>query len=315
MKTNSNQFSHGVRVLIGVALCVAVTAAWGSVMTPLYVGNSVAVLDEYGRPMMGSSQVSDATNRPRLEIRTSTDDIIRPPSVTGAPHPYNPLLTEDSVGGMGMNTSSSDSGLFCLVLSNRPSVGTKIFGRAFNAPTLEESSFYADSLMTDAPASGSSVVLSFRAAEPLDDGDDDGDGLNNSWEKAMGTDGTNGVAFDDYDGDGMLDLHEMLAGTGGNDSESLLAFRTIAPDDSPEPLGGEGSKPVRIRWQSIPGKQYQLQYVPTLLGIQNFLPVPEVGDTNGIITAAEGEYEIDLLVEIPEGATVGAFRVRLVHGE
>jgi len=317
MKTSPNKICNRIHAILGVALCVAVTGAWGSgVVMPLYVGNSVPVLDEYGRPMMGSSQTSDAANRPRLEIRTAADGIIRPPSEDGVAHPYNPLVSSESVGGMGMNTSRSDSGLFCLVLSNRPSGGTKVFARAFNAPTLAESSFYADSLMVDVPDRGSSLVLSFRAAEPLDDGDDDGDGLNNSWEKAMGTDGTNGVTFDDYDGDGMLDLHEMLAGTAGNDPTSLLAFRTIEPDDSPEPLaGGEGSKPVRIRWQSVPGKQYQLQYVPTLLGLQNFLPVPEVGDTNGIITAAEGEYEIDLLVEIPEGATAGAFRVRLVHGQ
>jgi len=278
------------------------------------VGNGDPVLDEYGRPMGGSNLSVDAAERSRVEVRTSTDSIIRPPSITGVAHPYNPLLSTDSVGGMGMNTVRPNSGLFCMVLSNRPPAGTKIFARVFNAPTLEEASFYADSEMSDAPASGTSLSLTFSTATPLDDGDDDGDGLNNSWEKAMGTDAPGGVSPDDWDGDGMLDLHEMLAGTGGTDPDSLLSFRTTE-GAAPAPLGeGETvSRPVRVRWQSVPGKRYQLQYVPTLLGLQQFIPVPGVGDDDNVITAGADQVEIDIIVEIPEGTIAGSFRVRLVH--
>lgn len=311
MKTSPKQFYQVLQGSI-LGLCAMAVTSMGGIIPPLYVGNGEPVLDEYGRPIFGSHLAADAAERSRVEVRTSTDSVIRPPSSSGVAHPYNPLLSTDSVGGMGMNTARPDTGLFCMVLSNRPTEGTKIFARVFNAPAIEDASFYADSAMMDAPASGSSLTLTFSTAMPLDDGDDDGDGLNNSWEKAMGTDAPGGVSDDDWDGDGMLDLHEMLAGTGGTNAASLLSFRTIEPDES-ELRRASGARTVRVRWQSVPGKQYQLQFVPTLLGLQNFIPVPNVGDTNGVITATEGEYEIDRLVDIPEGASAGSFRVRLVH--
>jgi len=314
MKTSRMKF-HRVFWGSAMGLCVMAVTSMGGIITPLYVGNGAPVLDEYGRPMEGSNLSADAAERSRVELRTSTDAVIRPPSITGVAHPYNPLLTPDSVGGMGMNTSRADTGLFAMILSNRPAGGTRIFARVFNAPTIAEASFYADTIMATAPSTASSLPLTFGTAMPLDDGDDDGDGLNNSWEKAMGTDGTNGVAPDDYDGDGMLDLHEMLAGTGGTDPDSLLSFRTIAPEEGAAPLGEDDSvsRPVRVRWQSVPGKRYQLQFVPTLLGLQQFIPVPGIGDVDGVITAGADEYEIDLIIDVPEGTAAGAFRVRLVH--
>jgi len=314
MKTSPSKI---YRVLRGGALglCVMAVTSMGGIITPLYVGNSSPVLDQYGRPMVGSNLSEEAADRSRVELRTSTDAIIHPPSITGVAHPYNPLLTPDSIGGMGMNTSRPDLGIFAMSLTNRPASGTRIFARVFNAPTVAEASFYADTAMVDAPASASSLPLTFGTATALDTNDFDGDGLNNSWEKAMGTDGEGGVAPDDFDGDGMLDLHEMLAGTGGNDPDSLLSFRTIPQEELEAPLG-EGdpvSRPVRVRWQSVPGKRYQLQFVPTLLGLQQFIPVPGVGDVDGVITAGTDEYVIDLIIDVPEGTTAGAFRVRLVH--
>ena len=98
----------------------------------------------------------------------------------------------------------------------------------------------------------------------------------------------------------------MLAGTAPDDPGSLLAFRSIRPDDGPAPAGLEDSKPVRVKWQSVPGKQYQLQYIPELLGEQEIIPVGDV------VTAGDGEYEMEMLVDLPEGAVAGAFRVKLV---
>lgn len=299
----------GWRGIGAVALgLLAVCASGGGVQSPLYVGNIAPVRDEYGREMMGSNRSADAANRSRVEIRTSTDGIIRPPYADGSAHPYNPLLKTNSVGGMGQNVASSDTGLFCLVLADRPGPGTKFFARAFNAPTAAEASFYADSAMVTIPTSSNatSMTVVFCAAKPLDAGDVDGDGLNNSWEKSMGTDDR---ATADYDGDGMLDLHEMYAGTSGTDPESRLAFRSIQREAGavPSGAGGAGTKSVRVRWQSVPGRRYQLQFVPTLLGEPIFIPIGET------VTAGADQHDIDMLVDVPEETTAGAFRVRLVR--
>jgi hypothetical protein len=315
MKSKRKQNHHGIAWGCALVFFGLAVAGHGGIISALTVGNGVPVLDEFGRPMQGSNEIEEAADRSRVELRTTTDAMVHPPLVTGAPHPFNPLLNPDSVGGIGMNASRANIGIFAMSLTNRPTEGTRLFARAFNAPTIEEASFYADSAMVTAPAgSVSSLPVRFGTAKPLDEGDDDEDGLNNSWEKAMGTDAPGGVSPDDWDGDGMLDLHEMLAGTGGTNANSLLSFRTIDPDEDPLSKGvGDYSKPVRVRWQSVPGKRYQLQFVPTLLGLQNFIPVPGVGDMDGVITAGTNEYEIDLLVDIPEGTTAGSFRVRLVH--
>ncbi len=308
MKDMNNGSGWKRNISCCAVFCLSAVCASAGVSSPFYVGNVAPVLDEYGRPMRGSHRSSDAASRPLVEIRTSTDGIIRPPSIGGSPHPYNPLLSADSTGGMGMNTASSDSGLFCLVLDSRPPPGTQLFARAFNAPTWAESSFYADTPMATvpAPSSGVSLQVTFGAAKPLDSGDDDGDGLNNSWEKTFGTDDR---ATADYDDDGMLDLHEMLAGTSPTDPTSRLEFCAIRREGTATGKDGDEAEscPVRMRWLSVPGRSYQIQYVPTLLGEQVYIPVGDV------VTAAEGETEMELLVEMPEDAVAGTFRVKLVH--
>jgi hypothetical protein len=298
-----------------VLLGLAATWAWGDgsapgITPPLYVGNLVPVLDQYGRPLAGSHQPSGAASRSLVEIRTTADGIVRPPYTNGAAHYKNPLLTADSLAGMGLNSAEANSGMFCAVFAARPRQGTNIFVRAYNAPTVAEATFYADSYLAYAPTNDSSLVVVFKAAMPLDPGDADGDGLNNSWERALGIDDR---PTPDYDGDGMSDLHEMLAGTGPDDPGSLLTFRLVRREAAMEPQGEgeeEAPRPVRVRWQSVPGKTYQLEYVPMLTSVAGeppiFVPVGEV------VLAETGEFEIDLLVDVPDDSLTGTFRVKLV---
>ena len=296
---------HGV---FGIALWAAAACAWGDILPLLYVGNVVPVRDQYGRVMMGSRQSFSESNGCLVEVRAPTDGIIRPPSTNGTAHVYNPLLATNSVGGMGMNTATPDSGLFCMVFPSRPTPGKKIFARVFNAPTAAQASFYADTTIAVVKTNGSSLIVVFGEAKPLDSGDVDGDGLNNSWEKALGT---SDRATPDYDGDGMSDLNEMLAGTSATDSESRLDFRFIRRETGPSisDAGEEETRQIRLRWQSVPGRRYQLQFVPTLLGEQVFIPVGEP------ITAGEGETELEMLAEAPEDAETGMFRIKLVQEE
>ncbi len=292
--------------LCGAALLLASACAWGEVVSPLYVGNRVPVLDQHGRILAGSNRSADAAKRSRVEIRVAPNAKIQPPTATGGAHSENPLLSPDSVGGIGMNTGSTNSGLFCMVFPNRIEPGTKVFARVYNAPTVAEASFYADTRIAVAPAkSMTSLALTFGEIRPLDSGDADGDGLINSWEKALG------IAdrlTADYDGDGMSDLQEMRAGTNPKDAGTLLAFRSIGQEttlsQAKEDLSA--AKKMHVRFQTVPGKSYQLEFASALVGAQSFVPAGEV------VTAADGETEIDLAVELPAGSTSGIFRVVLV---
>ena len=296
----------GAVLWLASGLCAV--AQTNGIIAPLYVGNVTPVVDPLGRPLKGSPQLTEAANRCRVEIRMAKDGIVH--------HPFwinlnndNPLLSTNGVSGvagMGLNFGADDSGLFCVVYPKRPFLGsTQIYARVYNAPTVAEATFWADTDLLTVPTKDETLVLTFKTARALDQGDDDGDGLNNSWEQLLGTFDRPGP---DSDGDGMPDLNEMLAGTDPTDAQSKLAFRLIRRDTVPAPLGagGEMIKPVVVRWQSVPGKTYQLEFVPTLSGAPVFVAV---GDP---VTAEEGETEIEMLVDVEE-ADAGTFRVRLVQ--
>ena len=315
MSKMRTKIGPGWRTACAAALAISAACAWAQeerlvegIAAPLYAGNIAPVRDEYGRKMAGTHRPG-APVQSYVELRVTTNGIIRPPSTNGAPHPYHPLLTPDSVGGMGLNASGVDSGLFCMVLPQRPAPNIRVFARVFNAPTPEEATFYADSRAVAATPGDSSLVFEFGAAKALDPGDADGDGLNNSWEESMGT---SDRLTADYDGDGMSDLHEMLAGTSATDPGSLLAFRLVRREDADAPAeaGADWAKPVRVSWQSVPGKQYRLEYVPMLTSVTGAPPVfVPVGD---IVTAEEGDFEIEMVVNVPADELTGTFRVRLV---
>ena len=105
---------------------MASVCAWGEVISPLYVGNLVPVLDQNGQPMVGSNRSADAAKRSRVEVRMAGAGSLRPPATDGRADPDNPLVTPDSVGGIGMNTTTTHSGLFCMVFPNRLPPGTRI---------------------------------------------------------------------------------------------------------------------------------------------------------------------------------------------
>jgi|GEM_PF-404934 hypothetical protein len=324
MKIDHANFRLGRWILGGAVLLLAATCAWGQgalgVSVPLYAGNLVPLQDEFGRPMRGSPLEAAAAFRPRVEVRQA---FLHPylqvytnlaPGLHGESSPYNPLVATNVQIGMGQNVSAANSGLFCAVFPERPATGTRIFARAFNAPDPAEATFYADSDVVVVESNETSVVFTFGALRPLDAGDDDGDGLANSWEQLLGTADR---WTSDYDGDGMSDLHEMLAGTALDDATSKLAFRLVRSEESPQVRGvGEpATRAVRVKWQAVPGKTYRLEYVPQLAAID-----PATGEPyafalvdGGEVTAGPGEYEIDILVQdIPADIPTAMFRVKLV---
>ena len=295
-----------VAILSAAALATMAATCGADFHPPLYIGNVQPVLDEYGRPLAGAPAAAAAASRARVEIRTTTDGIRRPPTKAGQPHPFNPLLFSEGVVGKGHNAATAYSGIFCLVLPQPPAAGTKIFARAFNASTVEAASFYADSDVVEVVAGQPTLVLNFGPIAELDTDDDDGDGLSNSWEKSLGTDPGN----PDTDGNGMTDYQEWLAGTDPLDPNSLLEFVRIRPDGRVVAVGANGGDVARIRvgWQSVPGKTYRLEHVAALPPV---VGVPLEFELIEEITAGEDERQIEMLVDLEEGRS-GFFRVRLV---
>lgn len=323
---NNQHMSFGLRrwavawtALLTTAFCASGQGAEG-VSIPLYVGNLVPLQDEFGRPMRGSPADAAAAVRPRIEVRQA---FLHPyfqvytnlaPGLHGESSPYNPLIATNVQAGMGQNAKTANSGLFCAVFPARPTAGTRVFARAFNAPNPAEATFYADSDVVEVTSNDASVVVKFGALKALDSADDDGDGLANSWEQLLGIDDR---ATSDYDGDGMSDLNEMLAGTAPDDKNSKLAFQLVRSEKSAQVLGEDGApaRVVRVKWQSVPGKTYRLEYVPLLAAIDPATGEPYAFELveGGEVTAGPGEYEIDMQVlNVPADMATAMFRVKLV---
>jgi len=334
MSAKQNHSGHPGRAAIAAVFCLSAACAWGQgaqgIAMPLYAGNVVPLHDECGRLMRGSPSAAGAGSRPLVEVRYAytnrnvLGEIFAPGTNGAASEVYNPKVSTNAAdaAGMGLNASTADSGLFCLVLTKRPPAGTRIFARAFNAPTAAEATFYADSAPVEVKSNETAVVFAFGAMQALNAADSDGDGLSDSHEALLGIDDR---LTPDYDDDGMSDYAEWLAGTAPDDATSLLAFRLVTREPAVAPLGNgeEAPRPVRVKWQSVPGKKYQLQYVPALANATgappafvtvappDFITVPVLGDANGIVTAGPGEYEMEMWVDVEERFT-GTFRVRLV---
>ena len=307
----SRRVGSGVRMrgLFLLGMIFSSTGSWGGIVSPLYLGNVTPVQDEFGRPMKGSPLPTEAAQRCRVEIRTTTDGYIHPPSTAGIANSKNPLLTTNSVGGMGENSEAADTGLFCLVFPNRPAAGTKVFARVFDAPTAAQASFYADTQLLQVSSNDFSLKLVFGTIRPLDPGDADGDGLNNSWERVLGT-ADRPTA--DYDADGMSDLQEMRAGTDPRDDQSLLVFQgarseTGAPGMEYDPQ----ARLLHIRWLAVPGKSYQLEAAARLTADPETGVPPLFAPLGDVVSAGAGETTLDVWVDISAGAAEQIFRIRL----
>ena len=303
----------------GAALLLGASCAWAQgaegVSVPLYAGNAVPLKDEFGRLMRGSPAAAAAANRPRVEVRYAYTNRnpygeIFAPGLNGQASPYHPPVAADIQVGMGLNAAAADSGLFCAVFPKRPATRTKLFARVFNAPNPAEATFYADSAVVEVGSNATALAFTFGPMKALDPADDDGDGLENSWEQLLGIDDR---LTADYDDDGMSDLHEMWAGTAPDDPDSKLSFQLVRRETTPVVLaeGEAPTRPVRVKWQSVPGKTYRLEYVPALVDANgeamSFDLVP-----GGLVTAGASEYEIDMQVDVSTNAT-GTFRVKLVR--
>jgi hypothetical protein len=249
---------------------------------PVMVIVKEAVLDEFEQPLSNSDG--------DLVQFLLVNGQVYAPAVDGTPQAANPVIFTSRIG-RGVAASPAQQGKFSSALTPPPSA--PLVARVFNASTLTGASFYVDSAPFTPSGSAVLNLLLTATTNALDPADDDDDGLNNSWEKSLGSDRTS----KDSDADGMTDGDEFRAGTGLADEDSFLAMVQVLPQ------GGH----LQATWESVPGKAYQLQFRDGNLDD----PAGSFSNVNDVVTAS-GDAAA---TTITNGAAypVGFFRVRLVE--
>lgn len=255
--------AHAIRLVLGFV-------SWGGLASgaelnvPLHFGMSQGVLDENQHLLEGTATMPGAL----IQILGAANGVY-PPSDDGSPDLNNPVLMEVHIGE-GIDPSVGSLGKAAgSVMINRYQSGGMV-ARIFNRPTREDASFYTDSqIYTNSTTTyGIFMIVATQTDQPIDRDDDDGDSLVNSWEKSLGTDPNNM----DSDGDGVGDYQETLAGTSALDSGDYLAMVEMIP------LAGGA---LRVEWDAVPGKSYQLQ-----IAVKNLTdPSLEFVDINAPVTA------------------------------
>lgn len=297
----------GVALLLAMALVAGPSPVFGQgpQPTPMGIGTLTSTLDEYGNVLRGSYD-TPITNCCLVMVLWATNGAsdLRRANVDGTPHPKNAPVTDSSMLPNGRTAighallgPASTPGTFSVSVTNtiRINKNRSIFVRIFNAPTLEAATFYRDSLQVLPIPQDDTADMIFTVPQtdwPLDPADPDGDGLNNSWEKNLGTD----PYLADTDGDGNTDLEEWIAGSRGNDPTAYFIMTHVRP--------GPGNHTSIVGWPSMASKKYILQYIPDLSGAQEFV------DVSDEITAT-GNYTEVTFTNAP-GAARGYFRARAV---
>jgi len=244
-------FSALSLVFCGLFVCASVIEAAAPPVVSLLVSAERPLLNEFGQPLRGTDP--DATHfgipaetGDRVAVYVAKTGVVFPPAVDGTPDPLNELIFSTRIG-MGAPAYDARPGIFSVPISPRPPGGSIIFVRVFNAPDPDDASFYKDSqLFTVSWAANENFTAVFAdGPQPLDDADDDGDGLHNSWERSYGTDPNRA----DTDGDGLTDWEEVIAGTDPTDGHSIVAISDVSVIDGV----------LRLGWWSVLGRAYDVQ--------------------------------------------------------
>lgn len=293
LKNRSSQLLRTASVCAAIAAIVFAPAARGQLNIPVAIGTPTRVTDEFGVNLQGSAMGSSSACD-LVQVLWATNGI-EPPTIYGVQSTNNPPV----VGGashVGSLTAPDlvNVGLFSVALYNpRPANNSKIFVRVFNSPKQREATFYADSQLLTVRDNSTLYVNITATTNAIDPGDTDGDGLNNSWERSLGTD----LYDPDTDGDGMIDGDEFRAGTGILDENSVFVAVWLQPDA----IGN-----AFLSWDSVAGKRYQVECMDSA-------EISPVAYTNvSDVIAATGELtETTITNGLLSG--MGKFRVRLVE--
>ena len=290
----SNMKNMYKNALILIFLVTTVFIAQADV--PLHIGTTSGIHDQSGEILRGSAPESSYFGGTYVEgdvvqILQANSGIFSP-AIDGTPDTNNTVIATIRIGE-GVDPSLGEVGMFGASLAARPS--GQIFARAFNGTNLVSASFYGDSQVFTVPAFGSDydvfVPVISAVDEPLDASDTDSDGLNNSWEEALGSDPND----TDTDEDGMADNSEFRAGTDLNDATSLLVMVQLFP---------AGGNDLTLSWDSVAGKSYQVEYTENMDN-------PSYSDVSDVVQATDSTTQVTITDGLLNG--LGHYRVKLVE--
>jgi hypothetical protein len=272
-------------------IVLAIPPASGQLTTPLHIGTTTPIMNEFGQPLPGNYQNHGAL----VVVYQAPDQMIYPPDAHGNPHPLNPPLpgAESRIGRLTHRHSETPA-MFGLAIAGpaRPANGTPLFVRVFNRETIEDSTFYRDSDLFIVSGNKSFNLVLPATDVPIDDADNDGDGLNNSWERSYGTD----PDVVDTSGNGMSDYEAVMAGIDPLDPTAFFGMTVTEIDASR----------IIFRWASRPGNLYQIEYTDRLDGDPVFIPASEP------FIADDDFTEFDVAPWFFTGDQPRFFRLRLI---
>ncbi len=285
--------------LVLLGLFVFGPVAEAQLTMPLQIWASSPITDEAGKKLEGTAGAPGDL----VMVLEAQDGNIYPPASDGMPDSRNPLIRHGvtGIGALTLPTDSNPGSFSHTVGDGRPKNDSKVFVRVFNAPTIDEATFYADSELFSVKPFKTMIVNLEKTDQPLYRDDKDGDGLVESWEMSLGTSDENA----DSDGDSMSDGDEFAAGTDAADKNSLLAISGIAYDDLVS-KGGSGVNQVTLAWPSVTGKRYRVQFTA-----DNLADHPQFSDVGSVITATSDFTTI--AVDVDEQKESGMYRIRLAE--
>jgi hypothetical protein len=242
---------------VGVSCAVvwlAMAEVQAQIIPVLTVGNTIPATDVLGRNLPGTKDEPDTASR--VEIREVGDAIFPPDPETGEGNETkNPLFLVSYLGWLVVGTNT---GMFCETLTNRLPAGKTYFARVYDAPSVSNAIYYANSTtFVDVPGSNDIHVV-FHAVQRVDgqaDTDADGDLIPEWMELDLGTDPNDW----DTDDDGYNDGFEVVHGDYLNPKlEDPREIRIRAPEYVGAGLTGEHA----AIWWTIPGVAYRLEFRP-----------------------------------------------------
>jgi len=218
-----------------------------------YIGSSMPITDESGTNLLHGSSESPGCLVQIIQV-TDTNNPVQPPfNLDGTVNTNILLLNSNAVTAIGAFASPdlARPGAFAHQAA-KPSSGTKLYARIFNAANMYDATYYADSAVYTVSSDEDIDAAIPPTTNSLDMTDSDGDGLIDRMERYYGS----STVSADSDGDGMTDGEEKRAGTDMLDNSSFLAVGkiTVVGDD------------VVVEWESSPGVPYEIEYTENIVG-------------------------------------------------
>lgn len=244
---------------MGLTLSILMATQVLGISTPLQIAAGRPVLNEFGQIMPGSA-TDDPSTRPLVLILSAAHGV-HPPHLDGSPDALNPIVPHGQVSmGHLVSPFMENSGLFAATLAE-PRPSGAIFARVYNAPTLEDSLFYADSqVMT---VSGNDPLFAYVG--PMTNiiskvRDTDADSIPDYWEHLKFGEATAADPQELVANQANTMLEAFIAGLDPFDTEAYFFISTVAPIYDGESVVGH-----ILQWPSVAERLYDVEYSTNLL--------------------------------------------------